>query len=180
MTALSLAALAQHYGIPTRLLDWTRHSFFASFFAAEDAMKHDGEYEPSSKLIVWSFYFPALGRQDTRYSNDPIRIVTAPSATNPNLKAQQGVFTILNPFYTNEATGNYISMEQVFAEIVSRPDAERYHPIIIDCKLQKFTLPVSEAKDMLQLLAKLDITPSAIYPGYHSIIRDLKMQNLWS
>ena len=55
---LSLVALAQHYGIPTRLLDWTRRSFTAAFFAAEDALKN-----PSSDLlIVWAFYFPLFGK----------------------------------------------------------------------------------------------------------------------
>lgn len=84
--ALSLTALAQHYGVPTRLLDWTRQSFIAAFFAAEDASNHIKEYDPSSRLVVWAFYFPALGKHDVVDEHDPIHIVTAPSATNLNLR----------------------------------------------------------------------------------------------
>lgn len=178
-TALSLTALAQHYGIPTRLLDWTRQSLIAAFFAAEDAINHLELIEPSSWLVVWAFFFPALGRHDViEKENDPIQIVTAPSATNPNLKAQQGVFTLVNRHYTHESEGSYLPMEQVLEELLAKPESERYYPTIVDCKLQKFTLPVSEAKTLLFLLAKLDITPSYVYPGYHSIVRDIAMQNL--
>jgi hypothetical protein len=176
--ALSLTALAQHYGIPTRLLDWTMRSFIAAFFAAEDAIKHRTEYDRTSVLVVWAFLFPALGKHDALFQqNDPIRIVTAPSATNPNLKAQQGVFTLLNQHYTKEATESYLPMEQVLRNLEAQPDLERHHPVLVGSQLKKFTLPVSEAFGLQDLLSKLDITASLVYPGFHSIIRDIEMQN---
>jgi hypothetical protein len=173
---IALMALAQHYGIPTRLLDWTRQSFIAAFFAAEDALKI--KKPEKSTLVVWSFYFPAFEKKQDKsdISTCPIRIITAPGATNANLKAQQGIFTLVS-----ETENNRIPFDAFLENLAKTNDPTKSNlgRMIHESKLRKFTLPSTEAAALLYLLAKLDITPSLIYPGYHSIISDLQMQNLW-
>jgi hypothetical protein len=171
----SLVALAQHYGIPTRLLDWTRLPYVAAFFAAESAFKRMKYASTDDQLVVWSFLFPLLSKFDPEAQyNAPIRVITAPSATNSNLKAQQGVFTLVKLHDALE-DGTYLPLDKILEKYAEQNDTE-----LEGYQLRKFMLPVSQADELLQLLAKLGIMPSVIYPGYQSIIDDLRMEDRWS
>ncbi len=112
-----------------------------------------------------------------------LHVVTTPSATNPNLKAQQGMFTRISYVYSETYRGDagldYPSLETLLQwYLEGRP--EGHAGLIACCKLQNFTLPTSEADKLLYLLAKLDIRPSAIYLDYHTIVADLETQNCWT
>lgn len=144
---VGLMALAQHYKLPTRLLDWTYSPFVAAYFSC---LNPRGE-----KIAVWCLDTAPLVNEKS-----PISIAYAASATNPNLQAQQGVFTLSRSWPTPGPVPKKAErrpLEERASEIKQLPGV----PLLV-----KFTLPSSLASELKLEIANYGYTVSKIFPGY--------------
>lgn len=155
--ARPVLATAQHHGVPTCLLDWTRRSYVACYFAASAVMHTPAK---SGYLAIW-----ALNREKLK-DWGAVELLEMPGATSANLAAQDGVFTVS----TLEATmGGGLESTTVENLLDYDDDTDDPHPL-----LWKLTLPSSEAPGLLGLCADFGVKGSTLFPGYEGVAREIR------
>ncbi|MNJ22676.1 FRG domain protein [compost metagenome] len=150
-----ILAAAQHYGVPTRLLDWTERSYVACYFAASSA-----NFELDSvnaKLAIWAL--------STEYSKcwKTVEIIRTPGGTSRNQAAQSGLFT------THKVDAFILPADDLYQPEALEDVEEIYNTTQTVAPLIKLTLPVSEAPELLNLCSKLGVDASTLFPGYHGV-----------
>lgn len=150
-------ATAQHHGVPTCLLDWSRRAFVGAYFAAAGALRGDAT---SSHLAVWALN--TFRRRDWK----SIALVEMPGGTSANLAAQAGVFTV-----SGISAGRGESFESLALEL--QPDIYAHEADDRRPGLIKITLPRCEAKELLYLCDDLGVKGSVLFPGYEGAAREV-------
>lgn len=169
--ALSALALAQHNGIPTRMLDWTLDAYTAAYFAARSAIKSRSK---DGRLCVWVLwkdivsYNPSMRKDGHTNNTESIRYVTVPLASNPNLRAQKGVFLIHQLFHV--LPNDPVSLTEYTGLLFSQA---RYAKKSLDRVLYQFTLPKSQAPELLRLLSLEGVDAASLFPGPNGVAQQL-------
>jgi len=140
-------ALAQHHGVPTRLLDFTYDPLVAAFFAAENPPRE------AARIAVWSVDLDAVRALNPACHG--IEVVTVSKAQNKNLAAQRGLFLL-------DRSGNLWKNELLHR-------SSGYRDIV-----RKYCLPASEGTNLLTLLSRLGVDRAHLMPSFDGVVRELE------
>jgi len=143
-------ALAQHHGVPTRLLDWTTNPLTAIYFAASQALAKDDLPE---KISIWAF-----DTKELKSKSEDIVFLSMPGSTSVNLAAQRGVFT----FHRQKSTGRntILSIETI------EEDSHRVFSENESLYIYQITTDSQHVPELLKRCERYGISAASLFPGF--------------
>jgi hypothetical protein len=182
-------ALAQHYGVKTRLLDFTESPFTALFFASESAFPYEWLQKDNIKRIgIWvisKLSIEAISHE--RF----IKYVDVKKFQNKYIAAQKGVFVHYFPsvnevFELNKKMGsnseesNLLDITYTLDQLLTSNFKNQYLKKSINEHIGKpmlFTLPHDCLMPIAKRFNQLNINWTTLMPSLDGVKKEVERQN---
>ena len=177
---VEVAALAQHYGLPTRLLDWTYDVnvalYFASFNSLRKALSNNNSFK-SEYIVVWSLKLMEIEQQKglNNIKDFPLEFVVPDYYGNPNLNAQKGILTYWKePKLPKEDMFNVVANKKPLEQLVNDYDGSK----IPKDFMMKYLIPSKESLKIATYLYNIGYNAARLFPGYEGISLSMEEEAL--
>jgi hypothetical protein len=168
----SWMAVAQHHGLPTRLLDWTHSPFVAMHFATATAQGGDAQiwrvdYRRLNTLLPRKLQRALIAEEADVFSAELLAELA------PRLEdLQRGDFALF--FEPPSLDGRIVNQFALFS-LMSDPSASldaflRRHPEAV----RRIVIPASVAAQARDFLDQSNVTERLLFPGLDGLTRYLK------
>jgi hypothetical protein len=143
--------IARHYGLPTRLLDWTTNPLKALFFAVQDFRADDKD------SVLWALETKGWMESLERVKRDSLKdmLLVYPAHINERIVAQDACFTVF-PLPTKHNEFKPANQERLVKRAL------------------KFLIPAASRSTLRIELSTLGFTQRTMFPGLDGVVASIR------